>query len=65
MFSWKSVYREIADKLPEFESKNSELVQLMSTLHQRGLKVSSVSDEYCPQSPLSATGYRERYSPLE
>jgi hypothetical protein len=37
----------------------------MSTLHQRGLKVSSVSDEYCPQSPLSATSYRERYSPQE
>ncbi len=46
MFTWKSIYCEIADKLPQFESKNSELVQLMTKLHQRGLKVSSVSDEF-------------------
>jgi 5-methylcytosine-specific restriction enzyme B len=45
VFSWKPIYREIADKLPEFELKNSELVLLMTKLHQRGLKVSSVADE--------------------
>ncbi len=45
MFSWKPIYREIADKLLTFESQNSQLVQLMTKLHQRGLKVSSVSDE--------------------
>ena len=38
MFTWQPIYREIADKLPPFESKNSELVQLMTKLHQRGLK---------------------------
>jgi 5-methylcytosine-specific restriction protein B len=45
LFTWKPIYREVADKLPEFESKNGQLVQLMTKLHQRGLKVSSVSDE--------------------
>ena len=44
MFSWKPIYREIADKLPEFASRNGELVQLMVAMHESGLKVSSVSD---------------------
>jgi hypothetical protein len=46
IYTWKPIYPEIADKLPQFESKNSELVQLMTKLHQRGLKVSSVAAEY-------------------
>lgn len=44
MFSWKPIYREIAEKLPEFASNNGELVQLMIEMHARGLKVSSVGD---------------------
>lgn len=44
MFSWKPIYREIADKLPEFATKNEELVQFLVELHDRGLKVSSVGD---------------------
>lgn len=44
MFSWKPIYREIADKLPEFASNNGRLVQLMIEMHERGLKVSSVGD---------------------
>jgi 5-methylcytosine-specific restriction protein B len=44
MFSWKPIYREIADKLPDFATKNEELVQFLVELHDRGLKVSSVGD---------------------
>ncbi|MCA9260062.1 MAG: hypothetical protein KDA61_12710 [Planctomycetales bacterium] len=44
MFSWKPIYRQIADKLPEFASDNGELVEFMVELHERGLKVSSVGD---------------------
>ncbi|MCA9193594.1 MAG: hypothetical protein KDB03_17600 [Planctomycetales bacterium] len=44
MFSWKPIYREIADKLPDFALKNGELVQLMIEMHERGLKVSNVGD---------------------
>lgn len=44
MFSWKPIYREIADKLPEFALNNGMLVQLMIEMHERGLKVSSVGD---------------------
>lgn len=44
MFTWKSIYREISDKLPEYESDNHKLVELMIWLHEQGLKASSVSD---------------------
>lgn len=45
MFTWKPIYREIADRLLEFEDDNHKLVELMVRLHEAGLKVSSVSDE--------------------
>jgi len=45
MFTWKPIYREIADKLPEFEESNHQLVELMIRLHGQGLKVSPVADE--------------------
>lgn len=45
MFTWKSIYRAIADKLLEFEESNHELAELMIRLHREGLKVSPVVDE--------------------
>lgn len=45
MFTWKPIYREIADKLPECEESNHQLVELMIRLHSEGLKVSPVADE--------------------
>ncbi len=45
MFTWKALYREIANKLVSYEERNHELVELMMRLHGQGLKVSSVSDE--------------------
>lgn len=46
MFTWKPIYAEIADKLRDFESDNQALVELMIRLHEQGLKVSPVADEY-------------------
>lgn len=45
MFSWKPIYAEITAKLPEFESENQKLAELMIRLHQDGFKVSKVADE--------------------
>lgn len=44
MFTWKPIYSEIAHKLPEFESENHRLVELMVRMHEEGLKVSKVKD---------------------
>lgn len=44
MFTWKPIYREIADKLPEFADENAKLVELLVRLRDQGLKVSSLVD---------------------
>ncbi|QDV11496.1 5-methylcytosine-specific restriction enzyme B [Rosistilla oblonga] len=46
MFTWKPIYSEITAKLSEFSSENEKLVQMMIRLHEQGLKVSPVADEY-------------------
>lgn len=34
MFTWKPIYREIADKLPEFAADNRELVKFMVSIER-------------------------------
>ncbi|TWU21718.1 5-methylcytosine-specific restriction enzyme B [Novipirellula galeiformis] len=46
MFSWKPLYIEIADRLPEFESKQADLIGLLKDLANEGVLVSKVLDEF-------------------
>jgi 5-methylcytosine-specific restriction protein B len=44
MFSWIPIYSEIARKLLDFEQKQSELLALILSLQERGLKVGYFND---------------------
>lgn len=45
MFTWKPIFKEIVDRLPEFQFKNAMLVDLMVKMHRKSLKVSSFLDQ--------------------
>jgi hypothetical protein len=40
MFTWKPIYAEIVDRLPQFREDTRKLADLMTSLHAKGLKVS-------------------------
>lgn len=46
MFSWKPLYVEIADRLPEFETKQADLIGLLRGLINDGVLVSKIIDEF-------------------
>ena len=45
MFTWKPIFKEIVDRLPEFQFKNAALVELMVRMDREQLKVSPFLDQ--------------------
>ena len=44
MFTWIPLYKEIADKLIEYENKQDELINIIKQLKKQGLPTVSIID---------------------
>ena len=49
-FTWKPIYREIADKLITYRNRQNELIALLKNFEQRGLKVILMNDQFADGS---------------
>ena len=49
-FTWKPIYREIAEKLMEYRNRQDELIALLVALKTRGLKVIQLNDRFADDS---------------
>ena len=58
MFTWKPIFKEIVDRLPEFQFKNAMLVDLMVKMHRESLKVSPMPPN---GMPLTQQGNRRNH----
>ena len=45
-FTWKPIYREIAEKLMEYRNRQGELIELLDSLGKKGLKVIKLNDRF-------------------
>ena len=59
-FTWKPIYRELAQKLLEFKDRQGELIALLKQLEESGLKVISVRDRF----PGGASGDMTEIDPF-